>query len=117
MKIKTANWFEDETVLGCDPEFADMGNPSGAIYRKRYFVAVTTENGARFVHQTNFALFEDAAKLADRVRLAGEINLELWTESFPVYGSPKWEAEDAERLFNFQAAGMSGNSLLMEQFA
>lgn len=117
MKIKTANWFEDETILDYDPEFADMGNPDGAVYGKRYFVEVTTEDGARFVHQTNFTSFEDAAKLADRVRLAGEINPEKWSEAFPVFGSLKWEAEEAERWFNLQAARMSGDSLLMEQFA
>lgn len=106
-KILRAYHAIDETVVGQDFEFRELGNPDGFIFGNKAFVFAETVSGERFVHSVSFEVDEvnKADRLAERVVAAGEIDLAHWVEHFPVYGSASWaEAErhevakeDAER--------------------
>jgi len=99
MKINEAYVAEDETIVGFDPERAELGNPDGAIYGRRLFVYSATAEGRRFFHSVTFSLDEreKANRLAGRVVHARAINPQHWVETYEVYGSIAWQVEDNER--------------------
>lgn len=98
MKIEFVSIISDETVVGSNPEFADMSNPSGLLYGKIYQVEAVTAKGRRFFHR--FTSEERSArleKLAAQVDAVKEINLEHWAEGYEVYGSDAWQEADNAR--------------------
>lgn len=108
MKIKYANHFADEIVVGSNPEMADMGNPSGLIYRRAFFVEAISESGRRFIHESHFFFEPVAAKLAAKVAAYGKIDPAHWVEGFEVYGSDAWVAADNVRAMEHMASPMAG---------
>jgi hypothetical protein len=103
--IDSANFFEDEAIVEFDPEYADMGNPSGAIYGRKIFIHAVTAEGARYVLGHVFEADEEdrAARLVDKILRAGAINEAHWGETYAVYGSTYWQDEDRERQFAWDA--------------
>jgi hypothetical protein len=92
-----------EPVLDrCDPEYAELGNPRGEVYRQSWYVQVTHESGRRWVSGD---WEEEAAKHeAELIRLAIDCGLRLddfvdgWHETDPAYGSQEYIDGDYERL-------------------
>jgi hypothetical protein len=128
MKItaKQVSTYSSEEVVRSDPEFADVGNPSGAVFRLVSRVLIELEDGTRILNNRGFSNPVDgnneevAAKveaLADRVRKAGEINLAHWFETHSVYGSLSWENEETERRHNLEVALRSGNYEAADRYA
>jgi hypothetical protein len=117
MKIKYSSPFVDEVVVGQNSEFADMSNPQGLLYGRKVFVEATTESGRRFIFHRDFADQEFAGKFAARVETKGEINLELWVETYPIYGSPAWQVEDLERAARLRFAVASGDVEGIERYS
>ncbi len=73
---------------------ADIGNPHGDVYEMKFVVIAETAAGSRFQHCGVFDTSPD--RLVARIELAGAINLQLWAETFEIYGSAAWE--DADRM-------------------
>jgi hypothetical protein len=108
--IVNAYFFLDETVVEYNPEFADMGNPQGAIYQRMVFVASETISGRRFIHQSSFEIGEEdkAQLLVNRILAKGKIDLTYWAETYKIYGSPAWQEADDARQYAHEASGLSG---------
>ena len=103
IKIDTAYPFGDEFVKCYHHEHADMSNPQGAVWGQGIFIKATTVRGERFTLMD--ATFETdqeekAQALCDKIIARGVIDLKYWSGDYPVYGSPAWEEEDAERYAN-----------------
>jgi len=108
--IISASFFLDETVVGYDSEFADMGNPQGAIYQTHIYVEASTASGRRFIHKRCFDIGNEshAQLLVDRVLSKGQINLTYWGETYEIYGSPAWQEADDARQYAHEASGLGG---------
>ena len=100
-----------EEVLRRDPEHADLGNPQGNVYGIRYYVRVTLESGARYLHYKAFSRtdLDDAVTLQVAVSKRREINLKHWAEVDPAYGSSDWRDADVEREYQFSSALAAGD--------
>ncbi len=114
-----------EEVLYSDPECADMGNPSGDIIRPVYRVLIELDDGSRYLHNRGFSNPVDGdydeielkvEALANRVRKAGEINPDLWVETYPAYGSAAWSGEESQRQQNFEVARLRGDEEEMDRY-
>jgi hypothetical protein len=105
MEIDSVYLDTSDVVVRFDPEWADMGNPSGAVYSQRILVCATTPNGRRFNHIRTFDTtdVERAERLAARIKNAGRIDLEHWNETYEIYGSDAWCAADRERELAHQS--------------
>ena len=100
--IESATLFEDSVYLGSNPENADMGNPDGSYYGKMLFVMATLPSGRRMIHREfKFELDDvDAGeKIVDKIIARGVINEDCWVDTYSIYGSTYWAAEDRERQF------------------
>jgi hypothetical protein len=97
LKITSACSIQTEIVVDSNPEFADLSNPHGFIYDFAFLVQAQTKSGRRFNHTHTFLHEEDAIKMAKKVEERGQIQLQYWLETYPVYGSEAWESEDIER--------------------
>ena len=117
MNILCSSPYSNEVVIGENGEFADLSNPRGLIFGRKIFVEAVTESGRRFIFGRDFETQLGAGKFAARVEARGEINLEFWNETFPVYGSPAWQAEDAERDANLRHAVSRGDSEAIERYS
>lgn len=117
MKIQYSSPYSDEVVVGQNAEFADMSNPQGLLYGRKVFVEAVTASGRRFIHQVAFDEAADAAKLAARVEAKGEIDPAFWAETYSVYGSPAWQAEDVERDMRLRVAVARGDAEGMERYS
>jgi hypothetical protein len=106
IQIDSANYFEDEAIIEFDPEFADMGNPDGAIYGRKIFIHAVTAEGARYVLGHVFEANEEerASQLVRKIERAGKIDEARWTETYAVYGSDYWQAEDRLRQAAWELA-------------
>ena len=111
IKIDTAYPFEDEYVKCYHHEYKEMSNPQGAVWRRGIFIKATTDRGERFTLMDSCdadrcqRFFdtdqeEKAQALCDKIIARGVIDLKYWSTDYPVYGSPAWEEEDAERYAN-----------------
>ena len=100
-----------EEVLYRDAESADMGNPQGNVYGIRYYVRVTLEDGARYLHYKAFdkADLNDAVTLQVAVSSRGAINLKHWAEVDPAYGSSDWADAEVERDYQFRSSLAKGD--------
>jgi len=105
MEIDSAYLDTDDIVVRFDPEWADMDNPMGAVYSQRILVCAASPSGRRFIHNHTFDTTdaERAARLVARIKDAGRINLEHWSETYEVYGSDAWCAADRERELAHQS--------------
>lgn len=108
MKIISSNHFADEVVVGSNSEFADMGNPSGLIYGRVFFVEAISESGRRFIHESHFETERVAERLAAKVAAYGKIDPAHWVEGLEVYGSDAWVAADNIRAMEHMAGPMAG---------
>lgn len=110
MKIKIDNAYagEHETVIGFDSEYADYGNPAGAVYGIQASVIAETPDGRRFVHNTAFESLAAAEGLAVRVFAAKVINLDHWVETYEIYGSPAWQEADDARAYAHACGPLAG---------
>ena len=111
----TAVLFRD--IVDFNSEFADMGNPNGAIYGDVFFVIVETKHGERYSHQNRFDNLEEAQKLALRVQRHGVIDLAHWNQSYSVYGSASWEGEEVYRRIDLQNAISTGDFEAIDRLA
>ena len=111
----TAVLFRD--IVDFNSEFADMGNPNGAIYGNVFFVIVETKLGSRYSHVNRFDNLHDAEKLALRVQAHGVIDLAHWNQSYSVYGSAAWEGEEVYRRIDLQNAISAGDSEAIDRLA
>ena len=104
MEIDSVYLDETYEVVRFDPEWADMSNPSGAVYGERIMVCATTRRGRRFIHSHIFDATEvdRAERLVARIKDAGRINLDHWNETYEVYGSDAWCAADEQREIDHQ---------------
>jgi hypothetical protein len=117
MKINYSSPYSEDVVIGKNAEYADMNNPSGLIYGRKIFVEAVTESGRRFVFGRDFESQEGAGKFAARVEAKGSIDLQFWSETYPVYGSSAWAAEDSERDMNLRHAIAFGDTEGMERYS
>jgi hypothetical protein len=88
----------NERSLDCyNLEMADQGNPEGAIFKDVLAIHCNSEDGHKFVLMQEFDAdkFDEAEAFALRVRYHGSINLQLWIEIEPVYGTQAWLEWDA----------------------
>lgn len=112
MKLQICDAYagQDEVVIAFDGEFAEPGNPDGAIYGIKVFVTAETPDGRRFNHSTAFDL-EDAAaeRLVARVLSCGVINSEYWDETYSIYGSAAWQEEDDLRALAHASGALAGS--------
>lgn len=79
-----------EVIVGCNPEFADMGNPRGNIYGIVYYAVCYTDNGEVFVYRncgSEIEAIEDCIFLEEN----GFIPETFYRY---VYGSKGWIAEE-----------------------
>lgn len=117
VKIDNATAGSDYEIVGFDSEFSDLGNPEGAIWKNVIFVTAETKHGARYSHVSRFDNLKDAEKLALRVQRHGVIDLAHWNQSFSVYGSAAWEAEEVVRRSDLQNAISTGDFEAVERLA
>jgi hypothetical protein len=117
MKILYSSPYSDDCVIGANAEFADMSNPQGLIFGRKILVAAVTESGRRFIFGRDFETQVVAGQFAARVEAKGEINPALWAETYSVYGSSAWAAEDAERDANLRAAMHRGDLESAERYS
>jgi hypothetical protein len=105
MKVIATSLFPTCVFVGSNPEMADIANPDGAIYEERLSVEAITDGGRRWIHPHMFTYdeIERAENFADRVMIRGSINIDLWVETYEVYGSPAWEAADRLREIEWQS--------------
>jgi hypothetical protein len=82
----------EETVVGRDPEYADMDNPRGEIYAVRYFMVAATEAGRLY----RWAWERTEAK-AEQVFQLFAPAVEEWPLWRCMYGSEAYEQDDCER--------------------
>lgn len=112
MKIKICAAYagEDEIVAGYNPENSEPGNPNGAYYARGLVVTAETVEGRRFNHHNVFDVEDDdlVNRLVKRVNAAGEIDLAHWNETYEIYGSAAWEAEDKHRQRLHEVSPMAG---------
>lgn len=100
----------DITIVGSDPEMADMDNPRGYIYGFAAYVVATNERGDRWMNFVRTDRSESVA-LAPAERMAAALNTRLanlgkmpvdfarWTPTRPAYGSEAWqEYGEAEEI-------------------
>lgn len=106
--IKNVRIFTDKAVVGIDPEGADMSNPEGYIWGNVSVLQAEDATGRRYNHRSELTLPE-LEKLEKRVRAAGKIDLEYWSETYPAYGSAAYAAENSERWFMQMAAVSAGD--------
>ena len=104
-------------IVDFNSEFADMGNPNGAIYGDVFFVIAETKLGARYSHVNRFDNLHDAEKLALRVQRHGVIDLAHWNQSYSVYGSAAWEGEEVYRRIDLQNAISTGDFEAIDRLA
>jgi hypothetical protein len=110
IQIERVDVRKDVAVVDQNPEFADMCNPQGYIYRHTFDVLAMTEGGRRFRHRHFFGEDRDKADaLAIKVLHRGEIDLSHWNETYPEYGSPAWAVEDAHRQVDLACALRRGD--------
>ena len=104
MEIDSVYHDQHDVVVRFNPEWADMSNPSGAVYGERIMVYATTPRGRRFIHSHIFDTTEvdRADRLVARIKDAGRINLDHRNETYEVYGSDAWCAADEQREFDHQ---------------
>ena len=102
MEIDSVYPVAGDEVVRFDPEWADMSNPTGAVYGQRIQIHATTPKGRRFIHSHTFATTEAerAERLVARIKDAGRINIYHWNETFEIYGSDAWCAADEQREIN-----------------
>ena len=98
----------DLTVLGEDPENADMSNPRGEIVGyASYVVAEEVNSGRRFLHFVKTGRWEDttlapaeklASALTNRLANLGKLPVafDRWEETFARYGSPAGQDQEHE---------------------
>jgi hypothetical protein len=109
-QIEQVDVGRDVVVVDYNSEFADMDNPTGAIYRNTFQVMAITKDGRRFVHHHFFGEDRDAAdRLAIRVLYRGEVDHAHWTETYPVYGSSAWAVEEVYRQADLACAVARGD--------
>ena len=97
-------------VVGYNPENADVSNPSGAILREVFFVAVESDYGYIYSHFHRFENEEEAQALANKVNDAIFTGLALnpvhWTFERLRYGSEAYDGEGGEEeLVAFEKGG------------
>jgi hypothetical protein len=110
IQIERVDVGRDAVIVAHDPEFADMSNPTGAIYRHTFEVMAITEDGRRFRHHRFFGDDRDAADaLAIKVLYRGEVDPSYWTETYPEYGSRAWEVEEVYRQVDLACAVARGD--------
>jgi len=107
-KIAIATQYEDQEVVGIDPEAADMGNPDGAIYGNVHRVEAEDADGRRWFHNRTFADEDAAWRMSCKVNRKGEIDLDFWTRTFDRYGSPAWEAGERDRQMAHDMGPLAG---------
>ena len=78
-------------VVGHDPEYADMDNPTGEIIRHRYFMVATDEIG----HQYRYG-YERTEALAEAVFQHFAPPVSEWSLWRCIYGSIAYELEGCE---------------------
>jgi hypothetical protein len=92
-------------IAGHNGENADMGNPTGAIYREGYVVTAFIEGGdSEYRHFTVFKTHERALGFAGVVDAAAKCgwsptNSELWSRR-KIYGAATWNGSDEEALMD-----------------
>ena len=93
------------SIVGENPELAEVGNPSGAIFETIYFaqvqmsdtfgVAATSHRDAWvWAHDAALPSHAEAQRLVDRINATGRINGRHWRCSRPAYGSDEWERDE-----------------------
>jgi hypothetical protein len=81
----------EETVVGRDPEYADMDNPRGEIIQLRYFMVAATDAGRLYRWGS-----ERTAAKAEQVFQLFAPAVELWPLWRCVYGSEAYEQDGCE---------------------
>lgn len=90
--------WEQEAIVGSNPEWADMSNPEGHIYRMVYSACVTLDSGRRFHHAVQFRDEDEADALVAKIQNKGVINTQHWVEDeHGAYGSTVWQHRDELR--------------------
>jgi len=128
MKIKAqkVSTYSSEEVLYSNPENADMGNPNGDTFGLVYRVLIELEDGSRYLHNRGFSnpvdgdydeIESKVEALANRVREAGEVNLEHWFQTHSVYGSDAWVGDESDRRYRLETALRFGDAEAIEQYS
>ena len=83
---------ESEIIsIGQDPEFADMGNPRGEIYRECYFVTAEINGGEMYRHHKGWQTEDEATAFMNSVSWAVEngrpLDQKYWYYNRCMYGS------------------------------
>lgn len=67
------------------------------------FVIAEEANGERHIHERGNLTPAEAGRLSDRVEVAGAIDPDCWFYTYPRYGSPAFEIEEAAASEYFQS--------------
>jgi hypothetical protein len=99
----------DLRVVGRNPEMADMDNPRGDIIREVFYVLAENMQGRRWAHTFGSEDRARVERLVVRIRRAWRdgfpLNLELWNEVDPAYGSPAYEQAEPKIVARERAEG------------
>lgn len=93
------------SVVGHDPEWADMGNPTGALVREVFFVVANDGGDWEWSHTHLFQEKGEAQGLSDRVRSEAErgpwspVGSDHWHRR-KVYGCDSWGQADEDALMD-----------------
>ncbi len=110
----------DVVVVDHNSEMADMSNPSGAIYADADYIVAETPTGRRFAHfMTAITGANEDGINVERLEALTfhlnethpDLNMELWNEIDPCYGSEAYQAngcEETNRLREIQELVTAG---------
>jgi len=102
----------DIVVVGHDGEYADMSNPTGALYGERFYIRAEDEAG----HRRVWGGLYETAELAEAAYLMFAPPVEFWEETSPCYGSEAWSSENEAELREWEADIAEGNSVYSDDF-
>lgn len=95
MKLSIAN---DLKLDGRNPEFADINNPNGNVYKELFWITVTLNDGTRYDHYFITDNIKEIDALLTRMKIfiegSDKLDLEnskVWALGTPVYGSKAYE--------------------------
>jgi len=86
----------EQVIVRQDPEFADVGNPNGAIWGDVFYIVAVENKGDRMIYTSaDFETMEAAEKyLADMDPASPDVDPD-WQYIDPVYGSEAYVQEES----------------------
>jgi hypothetical protein len=95
----TIGFRSDLTVVGTNPEMADMSNPRGEIIRERWYAIAEDASGNRW----RWGWYETAEEAEHAFRAIAP-PVAQWEETYPSYGSPAYEQYGEAELVAWEKA-------------